>query len=101
MKIYRPTPKDSETVIVFDHNMKRVSFSQLGLKAISILAVLFLTAAGLCWGVSTEAVSKKLESIDLWADNPANQLLISCFFLGVFCIGTMTVALWTLYVRKK
>jgi hypothetical protein len=92
---------DSDRLIVLDENMKEVPFLTFAMKAISFLMLLFLTACGLGFGVSREAVSKKLESIDIWASSPANQLLLSCFILGVLCIGLLTFAMWALLIRKK
>jgi hypothetical protein len=40
--------KDSKQLCVVDQNMKTMSFTELGLRACSVLILLFLTLSGLC-----------------------------------------------------
>ena len=98
MKPYkRISAVDSDRIIVFDDNMKEMSFTRLGLSAVSIVILLFLTTYGCAVGLNTEIVSNKLESIDVWASHPANQPLIFFFCVGVVGVFCLTMALYWVY----
>jgi hypothetical protein len=89
--------KDSENLIVFDENMKTMSFGVFMMKGLSFLAFMFLTAIGICWGVSLDAVQAKLVSIDRWANEPANAELLFYTGLGFLIICLTTYVLYWVY----
>lgn len=103
MKPYRKPimAVDSDRIIVIDDNVKEVSFTRLGLTAVSIVILLFLTTYGCAVGLNTEIVSRKLESINLWADQPGNQVVIFFFLVAVFGTSSLAFGMWALWFRKK
>ena len=103
MKPYRKPimAVDSDRIIVIDDNVKERPFSWLALHAVSVILLLALTTYGCAVGLNTEIVSRKLESINLWADQPGNQVVIFFFLVAVFGTSSLAFGMWALWFRKK
>jgi hypothetical protein len=103
MKPYRKPimAVDSDRIIVIDDNVKPMSFGMFMLKGLSFLALMFLTAIGICWGVSLDAVQAKLVSLDQWSNEPDNAALLFYTGVGFLMVCLTTYVLWVFLLRKK
>jgi uncharacterized membrane protein YiaA len=101
MRIYRPIPKDSETLIVFDENMKEVSIVKIFFYLAGYVCLFGLTVYGLIGGVTSKPVMDKLESFDAWAEQPASKELLFYTGIGLLTIVLFAYALWVFLLRKK
>lgn len=89
---------DSDRIIVIDDKVTYRSFTHVVLKAVSVVFLLFLTFAGLAWGLTIPPVQEKLNSIDVWASSPANQFIL--LITGFFFIGVVALTYFLYWVYK-
>lgn len=101
MKIYRHTPKDSETLIVLDENMKHRTIEGIFFRLFGYVCLFGLTVYGMIGGVTSKFAQDKLKSLDVWANDPANSALLSYTGLGVLVIALSSYVLWVFLLRKK
>lgn len=93
--------KDSERIIVLDDKMKVKTIEGLFLRLLGLIILAGLTVYGLIGGVTSKFMLAKMQSIDVWTEQPGNAVILFYTGIGFVSIVLLTCALWALVFRNK
>lgn len=93
--------KDSEHIIVFDDKMKVKTIEGLFLRLLGLIILSGLTVYGLIGGVTSKFMLSKLQSFDVWTEQPGNAVMLFYTGVGLVTVVLLTYVLWVFLLRKK